>query len=612
MAGSSNDPSDYLSGIIGSPVTLTSGLRSPQRNALVGGVPNSAHLTGQAYDFVPKGISTKDAADRLAKSGIPFDQIEDGGDHVHISFAPTNRRQVIASKMAQNVSDSDLLAQMGPSQMAAGQKDVTNDDLLAQMGPSTSGGIPSSTKTGSKATVTNPAAQLSPGFGGTLADMIRSVPGGLTKGASAVAGLPGDVNALLDAGANAVTGANISTRSMPTSEEIGGAASKPFGGFYQPKTTPGKYADTIAQFAPAALAPGNALLRAARVAVPGAASEVAGQATEGSSLEPVARVLGAVAGGAGLGAARNALLHPKTPIPSTADIKAASTAAYKQAEQAGVVVGKGRIHQLGQEINQAVTDAGIDPTLHPRATAALNRVINSEGDLSFKRLDILRRVANTAARSMDDDENRIAHVILDHIDDFVENLRPGDVLSGDPEAAAKSIKQARSLWAKQARSDTIDTLLERAKNRAEVVGGSGLENALRVEFRGLAQNEGRLKRFSAEEQDAIRKVARGTFTGNTMRTLGKLAPTNLISILGELSAYAVDPKAVGIPIAGTLGRMVATGMTKKNALAASELVRAGKRGTSAAPSIAPETLSAILSRKSQKDRESPLIPSFAQ
>ncbi len=104
-------PSDYLSQVVGAPITLTSGFRTPQRNALVGGVPNSAHLTGQAYDFVPNGISTKDAADRLAKSGIPFDQIEDGGDHVHISFDPKNRRQVISSKMAQpGLSDDDILA----------------------------------------------------------------------------------------------------------------------------------------------------------------------------------------------------------------------------------------------------------------------------------------------------------------------------------------------------------------------------------------------------------------------------------------------------------------------------------------------------------------------
>ena len=101
-----NDPGDYLSGILGTPVQITSGLRSPAKNAQVGGVPNSAHLTGQAYDFVPKGMDTKTAASKLAQSGIPFDQIEDGGDHVHISFAPANRRQFIGTKVA---GDDDLL-----------------------------------------------------------------------------------------------------------------------------------------------------------------------------------------------------------------------------------------------------------------------------------------------------------------------------------------------------------------------------------------------------------------------------------------------------------------------------------------------------------------------
>ncbi len=113
---------DYLAGIVGSPVKITSNLRSPQRNAQVGGSPTSAHLTGQAYDFVPQGISTKDAADRLARSGIPFDQIEDGGDHVHISFAPTNRKQVISSKMANSGPDAFDAAFGNAAPAASGAK----------------------------------------------------------------------------------------------------------------------------------------------------------------------------------------------------------------------------------------------------------------------------------------------------------------------------------------------------------------------------------------------------------------------------------------------------------------------------------------------------------
>lgn len=102
-----SDPTDYLGNIVGSPVTISSGFRTPQQNALVGGVPNSAHLTGQAYDFVPKGITTAQAAAKLAQSGIPFDQVIDEGDHVHISFAPTNRRQVIGQKVADNSMTAD-------------------------------------------------------------------------------------------------------------------------------------------------------------------------------------------------------------------------------------------------------------------------------------------------------------------------------------------------------------------------------------------------------------------------------------------------------------------------------------------------------------------------
>jgi hypothetical protein len=144
MAGYSfqdSDPSGSLGNILGVPVKITSGLRSPQHNAQVGGVPNSAHLTGQAYDFVPSGLSTSEAAQRLAQSGIPFDQIEDGGDHVHISFAPTNRRQVIKAKMAQpSISDDDLLkaltGQGGASRPVASpspQGGPTDDELLSAL-----------------------------------------------------------------------------------------------------------------------------------------------------------------------------------------------------------------------------------------------------------------------------------------------------------------------------------------------------------------------------------------------------------------------------------------------------------------------------------------------
>jgi hypothetical protein len=136
-----SDPSDFIGQAIGSPVTLTSGYRTPQHNAAVGGVPNSQHLTGNAYDFVPKGMNTTSAANRLVQSGIPFDQVIDEGSHVHVSFAPSMRRQVIGqmpqAQATQGPSDSDLLAALSgkpvaqptaaPGRQAAGQQFPAGD-----------------------------------------------------------------------------------------------------------------------------------------------------------------------------------------------------------------------------------------------------------------------------------------------------------------------------------------------------------------------------------------------------------------------------------------------------------------------------------------------------
>ncbi|MBY2917484.1 hypothetical protein [Rhizobium leguminosarum] len=70
---------------------------------------------------------------------------------------------------------------------------------------------------------------------------------------------------------------------------------------YAPRTTPGEYAKTAGEFVPGALAGGgNLLTNVVRYGVvPGVASEAAGQATEGTKLEPYARLVGALLGSAG-------------------------------------------------------------------------------------------------------------------------------------------------------------------------------------------------------------------------------------------------------------------------------------------------------------------------
>jgi len=67
-------------------------------NIAVGGSDNSAHMDGLAADFVCPDYGTpQDIVRAIMASDIPFDQLIFEGTWVHISFAPTLRRQVLTA-----------------------------------------------------------------------------------------------------------------------------------------------------------------------------------------------------------------------------------------------------------------------------------------------------------------------------------------------------------------------------------------------------------------------------------------------------------------------------------------------------------------------------------
>jgi hypothetical protein len=86
--------------------------------------------------------------------------------------------------------------------------------------------------------------------------------------------------------------------SMPTSAELQGVVTHNTP-LYQSQTAPGRYARTVAAFAPAAVAgPGTAVQRIARTVVPAVASQAAGNlpGIKGTKAEPYARMAAAITG----------------------------------------------------------------------------------------------------------------------------------------------------------------------------------------------------------------------------------------------------------------------------------------------------------------------------
>lgn len=178
----------------------------------------------------------------------------------------------------------------------------------------------------------NPFAHLIPSKKASpLWDALRSGATGVRSGVEGMIGLPGDVamgarwlnNAAMtklgfedrpDYVAGTGDYAPMGGVELPSTAGVRELTDAAIGPGYEPQTTGGEYAKTVGEFVPGMLAgPGGLARRAVtNVVAPGVTSEAAGQATEGSDYEPLARILGALTGG--MGASMLATPRPAGPL----------------------------------------------------------------------------------------------------------------------------------------------------------------------------------------------------------------------------------------------------------------------------------------------------------
>lgn len=88
---------EQVRSLLGKPILISSGFRSPVLNAAIGGSVKSQHMHGLAADFTCPGFgSPLVIAHAIKNSGIEFDQlIYEFDSWVHISFSKQPRLQVL-------------------------------------------------------------------------------------------------------------------------------------------------------------------------------------------------------------------------------------------------------------------------------------------------------------------------------------------------------------------------------------------------------------------------------------------------------------------------------------------------------------------------------------
>jgi hypothetical protein len=289
-------------------------------------------------------------------------------------------------------------------------------------------------------------------------------------------------------------------------------------------------------------------------------SAVAGQVVGETTGNPLLGLAASLGTGTGIGFMSR---PPKPPKRTSGDLRNEANKIHAKAEEIGLTVKDDSISNLRRKIASVLKDAGYSPEVHPELKSVIKHIENETKNLRnsgipLKEVEILRRIVKSRGGSADPDVRRLSVIALDVFDEVVGSWNSRDTVSGSTDAL-KLLKQFRKVYYDKSRLDTIESLMNRIDLKQSQFSASGRENAIRNEFRTLANNERRMRLFPKNEQEMIRKVAKGGALRNTLRYFGKFAPTGPVSGFthgggfGLGMAAGMDPLTAGLLTAGGAG-----------------------------------------------------------
>src|SRR6185312_4788764 len=426
------------------------------------------------------------------------------------------------------------------------------------------------------------------------ADVAKSAGTGLAKGAIGLAGMVPDISEaahnaankyLFDPVFNAISGPPQAGPAAPDinkaagSEGIQKAIEGVTGDFHKPSTTAGQYAQTIGEFAPAALGGGEGLLArvAKQVVAPAVASETAGQTTQGTSLEPYARVGAAIAGG-GLASALSK--SPELAAPSVDALKASYKAGIDHPDVKAVTFNPDSLADLHNTIRSDLENKGFRDRRETNTFSDLNELSNTTPTMAraagapatVADVESVRKSLGKTAQELGPDfrptpDAAAASVAVKHIDNWFNNLKQPDLLSGDISKAAPIMQNARGDYAAAMRAQDIQN---KAGNAALQAGssysGGNINNATRQALRPLAKNDfAKASGYSDSEQAQLSKAIMGNTIGNAARSVGKLAPDSGLKAMEHVAAaYASGGASIPASLATLAAKMAGDYATKRN------------------------------------------------
>jgi hypothetical protein len=430
---------------------------------------------------------------------------------------------------------------------------------------------------------------------------------GVNEGIAAVAGFPADMlTGALNLGArgiNAVAGTNMQPITDPFlgSQSIEGMMGRAISED-DPQNLTQRFARRVGQEAGAMVIPAGVMARGSGAimrflgleAASSVGAGVAGQTSQ--EIAPgnqTADFIASLAGGLSpIAASRNLRTGPTAP--TYEDVAAGRDAAYQAVENSGTTINQqSRDGLLGRMDNMALRE-GVHPELHPRATVRIRNMENMPTNPTISQVETQRQlIGRDVAGSAEAGEARIGVMMKNEIDEYLGSLTPGDTMGNNPSEAIASLRTARELAQRAFRINELSGntgAITRAMRRASTSGTGGNEvNTVRQNIRAILDSDARRRGFSSEELAAMEEIVEGTFMGNKLRALSRLAPSSgglsaMAGIGAGMAAGGTENALFILPsLLGEVGQFASERLSRRQVGLLDELVRNG------AP-LAPRTM----------------------
>lgn len=417
-------------------------------------------------------------------------------------------------------------------------------------------------------------AERSSGVG----DFFKSIPGGALS----------SIGNMLSASGQAASAEMAQPMDIPTPQEAKSALEENvIGKTYDPQGRPGQFGARIGEFLAnptSYFGPGGILAKGAITVGSAVGSEAGRQAFEGTKGEVPASLAGAILGGAGTGAAAARATAARAVIPTADELRGAARAAYRSPEVTTLEIAPDAVRNLSTRIENDLVTQGFRPRNAPGAFEEARGLTPGQGvnsvrvaDLDAARKALQRDAAELNPAGRPTEAATAARVTINHIDDYLANIAPTDVLAGDAAAAQRVLAEARANWGAAARSSLVDRKIAKAELQADAThSGMNVGNKIRQTMVNVVDNPNLHRGYVPEELAQARRIVGGTTTNNLLRFSGNLlgggGGLGMLSA-GGAGALAAGPAGAALPVVGFGLKRLQNASTLRQAAILDEMLR---------------------------------------